>query len=262
MERRKIIAAIVEIANELDNIGMYEEANQLTKVAQAAGQQFMQGLRDMGRGVQRGLSGAARDTANALNSGLQTARQGLSDVGEVVGGNMANKGFNAVNPAVELGLNAGGSGMSDNQIAADIEIIKDYLARGDQKRANDEAYKIEGNIMKKIKNIQAMPFGQSQAGKDAITKLMQQQFQVRQVVKTLPKGTAIPATNRANAGQMGTSNAEMQNFITKARQSGAKTKADIYNMALQQKGPNFANNVAADLQSNGYGGRNDVVKSR
>jgi hypothetical protein len=116
--------------------------------------------------------------------------------------------------------------------------------------------------MKKIKNIQSMPFGQSQAGKDAVTKLMQQQFQVIQVVKTLPKGTAIPAVNRANAGQMGTSNPEMDNFITKARQSGAKTKADIYNMALQQKGANFANNVAAKLDDSGYGGRNDVVKSR
>jgi len=262
MERRKIIAAIVEIANELDNIGMYEEANQLTKVAQAAGNQFMQGLRDMGTGAARGMVGGLKDIGKNIGRGYDIARQGLSDVGELAGGNIANRGFNAVNPAVELGLNAGGSGMSDNQIAADIEIIKDYLARGDQKRANDEAYKIESNIMKKIKNIRALPFGQSQAGKDAVTKLMQQQFQVRQVVKTLPKGTAIPAINRANAGQMGTSNPEMQNFITKARQQGAKTKADIYNMALQQKGPNFANNIAADLSFNGYGGRDSIVKSR
>ena len=89
MERRKIVAAIIDIANQLDEMGMYSEANQLTKVAQAAGSQFMKGLRDIGEGTARGIKGLGRD----INEGLRGVSQGFSDAGELLGNMGSEAGY-------------------------------------------------------------------------------------------------------------------------------------------------------------------------
>jgi hypothetical protein len=115
MERRKIVAAIIDIANQLDEMGMYSEANQLTKVAQAAGSQFMQGLRDIGEGTARGIKGLGRD----IGKGFEATKQGFSDAGELMGGGASNLGFGIVNPATEMGL--GASEISSNSPVKNFE---------------------------------------------------------------------------------------------------------------------------------------------
>jgi hypothetical protein len=257
MERRKIVAAIVKIANELDSVGMYEEANELTKVAQAAGAKFMEGLRDMGEGVSRGIGGLARDTGKALKGTYDATKQGLSDAGELMSGGASNVGFGMVNPATELGL--GASEISDNMIENRIQRVRNLAARHDNEGASNAAQEVDSNIDIKINNIRQGPGGGSQAAKDKITQLMQKQFEIRKYIRKDLKGTGLPMALRAQENQL-SNTPDLNDYIYNRVSKRPMTRVQLYDMAKQEHGETFANSVAAKLSERGFTGRNQIIK--
>jgi len=257
MERRQIVAAIVKIANELDQMGMYSEANQLTKVAQSAGAQFMQGLRDMGEGVSRGVGGLARDTGKALKGTYDATKQGLSDAGELMGEGASNVGFGMVNPATELGL--GANEISDNMIENRIQRVRDLAARHDNEGASKEASRVDSNIAIKIDNIRQGPGGGSQAAKDKITQLMQKQFEIRKYIKKDLKGTGLPMALRSQENQL-SNTPDINDYIYNRASKRPLTRVQLYDMAKQERGETFANSVAAKLSERGFTGRDQIIK--
>lgn len=258
MERRKIVAAIVKIANELDSIGMYEEANELTKVAQAAGSQFMKGLRDIGEGTARGIKGLGRDIGKGLSSGYEATKQGFSDAGELIGGGASNLGFGIVNPATELGL--GANAISSNMIENRLRSLRE-TAMQNPKSADVQARTLDNDIYLKIENLQNMPGGGSQAAKDEITKLMQKRVEVRKFFKKDLSGSGLPSDLRAQEGQLQNMDPQyVNNWIFNRTKGGNVTKEQLYEMAKKEQGEGFANSISAHLTSKGITRREQIVK--
>jgi hypothetical protein len=251
MERRQIVASIIKIANELDEMGMYAEANQLTKVAQAAGSQFMQGLRDIGEGTARGIKGLGRD----IGKGFEATKQGFSDAGELMGGGASNLGFGIVNPATEMGL--GASEISSNMIENRLRSLRE-TAMQNPKSADSQARTLDNNIKLKIENLQNMPGGGSQAGKDEITKLMQKRVEVRKFfIKDEPRsGAGLAYRGQANQLQ----DPKMVNDWIYNNSVGKNlTKGQLYDLAKQEKGDSFANTMSQQLSDKNITRRDQIV---
>ena len=251
MERRQIVAAIVKIANELDEMGMYSEANELTKVAQAAGNQFLKGLRDIGEGTARGIGGLGRD----INEGFEATKQGFSDAGELMGAGASNLGFGIVNPATEMGL--GASEISSNMIENRLRSLRE-TAMQNPKSADSQARTLDNNIKLKIENLQSMPGGGSQAGKDEITKLMQKRVEVRKFfIKDQPRsGAGLAYRGQENQLQ----DPKMVNDWIYNNSVGKNlTKGQLYDLAIQEKGDSFANSMAQQLSDKNITRREQVV---
>jgi len=243
-------------------MGMYSEANELTKVAQAAGSpgsQTMRGFRDIADGTARGIKGLGRDVGKGIGRGYDAARQGLSDAGELMGEGASNLGFGMANPATELGL--GASEISDNMIENRIQRVRDLAARHDNEGASKEASLVDSNIAIKIDNIRQSPGGGSQAAKDKITQLMQKQFEIRKYIKKDLKGTGLPMALRSQENQL-SNTPDINDYIYNRASKRPLTRVQLYDMAKQEHGDNFANSVAAKLSEKGYTDRNQIVKPR
>jgi hypothetical protein len=249
MERRKIVAAIIDIANQLDEMGMYSEANQLTKVAQAAGSQFMKGLKDMGEGTMRGIGGLTRDI-----------NEGLSSAGEVLGnmGSEAGYGMNA--NARELGM--GSADTSNAQIDAQISTLRDFVSRNDTKSVDTLARKIDGDILRKIQMINNGPGAGSTTAKEEVAKLMRKQFEIRQLRKQVQPRSAVDLASRGEKDQLNSNRTFMSEWVNNRKRRAGRplTKGELYQMALNERDMNFANDIQGYLEDKGFMGRNDIVK--
>ena len=258
MERRKIVAAIIDIANQLDEMGMYSEANQLTKVAQAAGSQFMKGLRDIGEGTVRGIGGLARDTGNALKGTYDATKQGLSDAGEVLGNMGSEAGYNL--GADQREFEMGYADLSNQRIDSSMEVLQDYINQKNKEGLSQLANALYGRIQEKVNMIQTRPGAQTTSAKNEINRLKAKQLQVMKLRDHFKRGSGATMDNRANEGQFGTPSPEISAFISNRAKGNNLTKAQIYEMAVAEKGENFANNVASFLTGQGYKDRNSIVK--
>lgn len=260
MERRKIIAAIIDVANQLDEMGMYAEANQLTKVAQAAGSQFMQGLRDIGEGTARGIKGLGRDVGKGLSSGYEAAKQGFSDAGEVLGNMGSEAGYSTGAGAREIGM--GYADTSSAQIDAQISTLRDYVSRNDTKSVDTLARKIDGDILRKIKMINSGPGAQTTTAKEEVAELMRKQFEIRELRKKVQPRSAVDLASRGEKGQLNSNRAFMSEWVNNRRTRAGRplTKGELYQIALNERDMNFANDVQAYLEDKHFMGRNDIVK--
>ena len=247
MERRKIVAAIIDIANQLDEMGMYSEANQLTKVAQAAGNQVMKGFRDIGEGTMKGIKGLGRDI-----------NEGLSSAGEVLGnmGNEAGYNLGADQREFEMGY----ADLSNQRIDSQMEVLQDYIAQRNKEGLSQKANDLYGRIQEKVNMIQKRPGAQTTSAKNEINRLKAKQLQVMKLRDHFKRGSGATSDNRANEGQFGTPSPEIVAFVSNRAKSNNLTKAQLYEMAVAEKGENFANSVASFLTGQGYRNRTDIVK--
>lgn len=258
MERRKIVAAIIKIANELDEMGMYAEANQLTKVAQAAGSQFMQGLRDIGEGTARGIKGLGRDIGKGLSSGYEATKQGFSDAGEVLGNMGSEAGYNL--GADQREYEMGYANVSNQRIDSQIVALQDLVRQKNKAAVSKKADEIYGIIQEKVNMIQGGSGAQTTSAKNEINNLKAKQLQVMKLRDTFKRGSDATSDVRANEGQFRTPPADLKAFIDNRARGNNLTKAQLYEMAVAEKGDNFANSMAAYLTSQGYLTREQIVK--
>ena len=261
MERRKIVAAIIDIANQLDEMGMYSEANQLTKVAQAAGtpgNQVMKGLRDIGEGTVRGIGGLARDTGNALKGTYDATKQGLSDAGEVLGNMGSEAGYNL--GADQREFEMGYADLSNQRIDSSMEVLQDYINQRNKVGLSNLANALYGRIQEKVNMIQTRPGAQTTSAKNEINRLKAKQLQVMKLRDHFKRGSGATMDNRSNEGQFGTPSPEISAFISNRAKGNNLTKAQIYEMAVAERDENFANSVASFLTGQGYKDRNSIVK--
>jgi|LauGreDrversion4_2_1035121.scaffolds.fasta_scaffold426168_2 hypothetical protein len=249
MERRKIVAAIVKIANELDSIGMYEEANELTKVAQAAGSQFMKGLKDLGEGTMRGITGLGRDV-----------NEGFSAAGEVLGNMGSEAGYSTGAGAREMGM--GAANISNAQIDAQIESLRTFVSRNDTKSADTLARTIDGDILRKIQVINNGPGAGTTTAKEEVAKLMRKQFEVRQLRKKVQPRSAVDLASRGEADQLKSNRTFLSEWVNNRKRRAGRplTKGELYQMAINERDMNFANDIQGYLEDKGFMGRNDIVK--
>lgn len=246
MERRKIVAAIIDIANQLDEMGMYSEANELTKVAQAAGNQVMKGLRDIGEGTMRGMKGLGRDI-----------NEGLSSAGEVLGNMGSEAGYNL--GADQREFEMGYADLSNQRIDSQMEVLKDYISQNNKRGLDLKANELYGKIQEKVNLIQSRPGAQTTSAKNEINRLKAKQLQVMKLRDHFKRGSGATLHNRANEGQFGTPSPDLIAFIGNRARGNNLTKAQLYEMAVAEKGDNFANSMAAYLERQGYD-RNEIVK--
>ena len=250
MERRKIVAAIIDIANQLDEMGMYAEANQLTKVAQSAGtpgNQVMKGFRDIGEGTARSIKGLGRDI-----------NEGLSSAGEVLGNMGSEAGYNL--GADQREFEMGYSNVSNQRIDSQIVALQDLVRMKNKAAVSKKADDIFGLIQEKVNMIQGGSGAQTTSAKNEINTLKAKQFQVMKLRDSFKPGNAAEMSSRADKGQFGSSVPEIVAFIDNRARGNNKTKAQIYEMAIQERDENFANNVSKYLTGRGYTDRNSIVK--
>jgi hypothetical protein len=249
MERRQIVAAIVKIANELDQMGMYTEANQLTKVAQSAGSQFMQGLRDIGVGTARGIKGLGRDI-----------NEGLSSAGEVLGNMGSEAGYSTGAGAREMGM--GAANISNAQIDAQIESLRTFVSRNDTKSVDTLARTIDGDILRKIQVINNGPGAGTTTAKEEVAELMRKQFEVRQLRKKVQPRSAVDLVSRGEADQLKSNRTFLSEWVNNRKRRAGRplTKGELYQMAINERDMNFANDIQGYLEDKGFMGRNDIVK--
>lgn len=258
MERRQIVAAIVKIANELDEMGMYSEANQLTKVAQAAGNQVMKGLRDTFEGTARGIKGLGRDIGKGIGSGYDAAKQGVSDAGELLDNMSSEAGYNL--GADQREFEMGYADLSNQRIDSQMEVLQDYIAQRNKEGLSQKANDLYGRIQEKVNMIQKRPGAQTTSAKNEINRLKAKQLQVMKLRDHFKRGSGATSDNRANEGQFGTPSPEIVAFVSNRAKSNNLTKAQLYDMAVAERDENFANSVATFLTGQGYRNRTDIVK--
>lgn len=267
MERRQIVAAIVKIANELDQMGMYSEANELTKVAQAAGSQFMKGLRGVGEGFKgigestaRGITGLGKDVAKGVGSGYDAARQGVSDAGELLGNMGSESGYSTGAGAREMGM--GSANISNAQIDAQIESLRTFVSRNDTKSADTLARTIDGDILRKIQVINNGPGAGTTTAKEEVAELMRKQFEVRQLRKKVQPRSAVDLASRGEANQLQSNRTFLSEWVNNRKRRAGRplTKGELYQMAINERDMNFANDIQGYLEDKGFMGRNDIVK--
>ena len=259
MERRQIVAAIIKIANELDEMGMYSEANQLTKVAQAAGSQFMKGLKDVGEGTMRGIKGLGRDIGKGLESGYEATKQGFSDAGELLKNMGSEAGYGVGSNARELGM--GSANISNSRIDSQINTLKTYVDRKSDPVSVDQlARTIDSLIMEKIDAIQNGPGAQTQAAKNEVIALQQKAFQVRELRKKVQPRSGAGMAARANEGQIGQDPTYVNNWIANRIRGKQMTKGELYELAIEENGLNFANTVSQNLNDKNITRREQIVK--
>ena len=257
MERRKIVAAIVEIANQLDEMGMYAEANQLTKVAQTAGEQAARGLRDLGVGTMRGIKGFGRDLSKGLKGTYDAAKQGVSDVGEVLDSVGGEYGYGVGRDKREFEM--GYAPTSNESINRKIEVLKTQIQQGNKSGITFTAQTINALIEEKIQTIMSQPGAQTTSAKNEIVALRQKQFEVRKLRDSFKPGSGSTTGRRSDEGQFNTPVPEIIAFIDNRARKTNLTKAQIFEMAVAERGPEFANDVAAHLTSQGFQ-RDQIVK--
>lgn len=256
MERRQIVAAIVKIANELDQMGMYSEANELTKVAQAAGSQFMKGLRDIGEGSMRGITGLGKDVAKGVGSGYDTYRQNVSDAGELLGniGSEAGYGADAAKREFEMGY----APTSNAEINAQIESLRTFVSRKDFDAASSEAKRIDVLISNKIQKINNGPGAGTTKAKEEVAELMGKQFEVRKLRTKVQPRSGAGSAYRGQANQM--HDPKMVNdWIYNNSVGKSLTKGQLYDLAIQEKGDSFANSMAQQLSDKNIIRREQIV---
>jgi hypothetical protein len=260
MERRQIVAAIVKIANELDQMGMYSEANELTKIAQSAGSQFMQGLRDIGEGSMRGITGLGKDIAKGVGSGYDAARQGVSDAGELLGNMGSESGYSTGAGAREMFM--GAANISNAQIDAQIESLRTFVSRNDTKAVDTLARTIDGDILRKIQVINNGPGAGTTTAKEEVAKLMRKQFEVRQLRKKVQPRSAVDLASRGEADQLQSNRTFLSEWVNNRKRRAGRplTKGELYQMAINERDMNFANDIQGYLEDKGFMGRNDIVK--
>lgn len=264
MNKKVIVAKLVSIANELDEMGLYNEANTLTKVAQAAGNKFMEGLRGIGEGARgigegtyRGITGLGRDIGRGLDSAYETTKQGFSDAGELLENMGSEAGYNL--GADQREFEMGYANISDQRINSQIEALKDLVRQKNKRAVSQKAEDINALIEEKINIIQKSPGAQTTSAKNQVVSLRAKQFEVRKLRDSFKPGSGADIGARANVGQFGVPTAELVAFISNRAKGNNKTKAQIYEMALQERDENFANNVAKYLERQGYT-RDMIVK--
>jgi hypothetical protein len=245
MERRQIVAAIVKIANQLDEMGMYSEANELTKVAQAAGNKILEGFGNIYEGVSRGVGGLARDTGKALKGTYDATKQGVSDVGEVLDNMGAESGYNLGRGQREFEM--GYADLSDQSIDGSMEVLRDYIAQNNKEGLSQLANALYARMQAKVNMIQKRPGAQTTSAKNEINRLKAKQVQVMKLRDHFKRGSGATMDNRSNVGQFGTPSPEIVAFVSNRAKSNNLTKAQIYDMAVAERDENFANNVASYL---------------
>lgn len=252
MERRKIVAAIIDIANQLDEMGMYSEANQLTKVAQAAGRQVMKGLKDVGDGTMKGFLGLGRD----INEGLRGVSQGFSDAGELLGNMGSEAGYATGANARELGM--GSAPTSNAEINAQIETLRNYIERKDFDTASYEAKRIDVLISNKIQKINNGPGAGTTTAKEEVAELMRKQFEVRKLRTKVQPRSGAGVAYRGQANQM--HDPKIVNDWIYTNSVGKNlTKGQLYDLAKQEKGDSFANSMAQQLNDKNITRREQIV---
>lgn len=258
MERRKIVAAIIDIANQLDEMGMYSEANQLTKVAQAAGNKVLEGFGNIYEGISRGVGGLARDTGKALKGTYDATKQGVSDAGELLDNMGSEAGYNLGRGQREFEM--GYADLSDQRIDSSMEVLRDYIAQNNKEGLSQAANALYRRIQEKVNMIQTRPGAQTTSAKNEINRLKAKQLQVMKLRDHFKRGSGATMDNRSNEGQFGTPAPEIVAFVSNRAKSNNLTKAQIYDMAVAERDKNFANNVASYLTGQGYRNRTDIVK--
>lgn len=228
---------------------MYEEANELTKVAQAAGAQFMQGLRDIGQGTMRGISGLGRDI-----------NEGVSAAGEVLGNIGSEAGYGVGANAREMSM--GSANISNAQIDAQIDTLRTFVGRGDTQTADTLARTIDGDILRKIQNINNGPGAGTTKAKEEVAELMRKQFEVRKLRKKIQPRSAVDLASRGEADQLKSNRTFLSEWVNNRKRRAGRplTKGELYQMALNERDMNFANDIQGYLEDKGFMGRNDIVK--
>jgi len=258
MNKKVIVAQLVSIANELDEMGLYNEANTLTKVAQAAGNKFMEGLRGIGEGTARGIRGLGRDIGKGLDSAYEATKQGFSDAGELLENMGAESGYNL--GADQREFEMGYANISNQRIDSQIEALKDLVKQKNKQAVSQKANEINSLIEEKINIIHKSPGAQTTSAKNQVASLRAKQYEVRKLRDSFKPGSGADIGARANEGQFGVPVPELVAFISNRAKGNDKTKAQIYEMALQERDENFANNVAKYLERQGYRDREMIIK--
>lgn len=256
MNKKVIVAKLVSIANELDEMGLYNEANTLTKVAQAAGNKFMEGLRgigegarQIGEGTERGVRGFNRD----INQGFEAAGDVLNSIG-------SEAGYGVGAGARELGM--GAANISNAQIDAQIDTLRSYVGRNDTQGVDQLARTIDTDISRKIQMINNGPGAGTTKAKEEVAELMRKQFEVRKLRKKVQPRSATDLALRAEKGQLNSNRTFLSEWVNnrKTRAGRPLTKGELYEMALNERDMNFANDIQAYLEDKGFMKRTDIVK--
>lgn len=227
----------MDIANELDAYGMYEEADKLTKLAQ--NEDFLGGLKQTGRGIVETGKGLYNIGAGLFAPLGEAAREGFKDL---VGSDAA--------AAAQMQGSASGFGVED--IKRLTQQAKFEMSRNKPQLA--EQYANEA-VMTADKLLARMPpAGSSTAANNARSQVQQLVLEARGISRQLagPRG-AYQIGARAQEGQLKTSREEVNNWIAnRLRTTPGLTKKQLYDMALAEKDMNFANNVASFLVDKGF----------
>ena len=244
MDKRKITAQLMDIANELDAYGMYEEADKLTKLAQNEG--FLGGLKQTGRGIVETGKGLYNTGAGLFGASYQAGK----DLGEA-----AREGFKDLvgsNAAAAAQMQGSFSGFGVEDIKRLTQQAKFEMSRNKPQLA--EQYANEA-VMTADKLLARMPpAGSSTAANNARSQVQQLVLEARGISRQLagPRG-AYQIGARAQEGQLKTSREEVNNWIAnRLRTTPGLTKKQLYDMALAEKDMNFANNVASFLVDKGF----------
>ena len=105
----------------------------------------------------------------------------------------------------------------------------------------------------------SQPGAQTTSAKNEIVALRQKQFEVRKLRDSFKPGSGSTTGRRSNEGQFNTPVPEIIAFIDNRARKTNLTKAQIYDMAVAERGPEFANSVASHLEGRGYQ-RDQIVK--
>ena len=244
MDKRKITAQLMDIANDLDSYGMYEEADKLTKLAQNEG--FLGGLKQTGRGIVETGKGLYNTGAGLFGASYQAGK----DLGEA-----AREGFKDLvgsNAAAAAQMQGSSSGFGVEDIKRLTQQAKFEMSRNKPQLA--EQYANEA-VMTADKLLARMPpVGSSTAANNARSQVQQLVLEARGISRQLagPRG-AYQIGARSQEGQLKTSREEVNNWIAnRLRATPGLTKKQLYDMALAEKDMNFANNVASFLVDKGF----------
>lgn len=242
MDKRTIVAKLVQIANELDEKGFYEEADQLTRVAQ------LEGIKGLWQGLKKDVGAwgqAGRDVSEITNRGV------------------AN--LDAASLVDEVNVQAETNGYSLADINALISDAAPMIKGNPQLQAQALA-KLNSAIDKA--DILSRKYPARDAGPvagAAHTKVDALKLKARQMTNQLRSLTPGPSTarstgERAQAGQLGATNPAAWVANKTRNKNFVLTRAQLYDMAAAES-PVLANDVAAYLDSKSITRRDQKVPS-
>jgi hypothetical protein len=253
MDKRTIVAKLVQIANELDEKGFYEEADQLTRVAQ------LEGLKEFGKGL---LETGKKTWKGIKNDGLALLQAG-SDINEIGSRGVANLDADSLVNEVNAQAETNGYSLADiNALIFDAA----PMIKGNPQLQAQALAKLNSAIDKA--DILSRKYPARDAGPvagAAHTKVDALKLKARQMTNQLRSLTPGPSTarstgERAQAGQLGGTNPAAWVANKTRNKNFVFTRAQLYDMAAAES-PVLANDVAAYLDSKSISGRNQKVPS-